>query len=173
MFAEWQDFYLLVGSAAGALIGLLFVVATLNTHASRTQARQASTVYMTPIIFHYAMVLVLGAMAMVPELSQTTVASLVTLAAAVGLVHGAVILILFRKLHYPENPHWSDVWWYVAGPWAVYVGLAGVAALFWNGNEWAAKAQAAALVVLLLIGIRNAWDLVTWLAPPDDEEAKT
>lgn len=173
MFEDWQDFYLLVGSAAGALIGLLFVVATLNTHVGRSQAREASTVYMTPIIFHFAMVLVMSGMAMAPDLSPQTVAALVSLAAGVGLVHGGVILILFRRLHYPEQRHWSDVWWYVVGPWIAYLALAGVAATYWSGAEWAAQAQAVVLVVLLLTGIRNAWDLVTWLAPRDDGEETT
>jgi len=30
MFQHWDSYYLLLGSAAGALIGLLFVVATLS-----------------------------------------------------------------------------------------------------------------------------------------------
>ena len=61
-------------------------------------------------------------------------------------------------------PHWSDLWFYGAAPSLAYLGLLGAAAGVWIAPPWAAYAMAAALMILLLVGVRNAWDLVTWLA---------
>ena len=46
----------------------------------------------------------------------------------------------------------------------LYLGLCAAAlALCWRAS-WAAEAIAALLLILLLLSIRNAWDLVTWIA---------
>ncbi len=50
-------------------------------------------------------------------------------------------------------------------PAAVYVGLGAAAAGIWISPRAAAYGVAPALLAVLLISIRNAWDMVTWLAP--------
>ena len=66
MFEGWSDFYLLVASAAGALIGLLFVVVTLTAGREAQSTERGASLYMTPIVFHLATVLLGGAVAMAP-----------------------------------------------------------------------------------------------------------
>ena len=49
-----------------------------------------------------------------------------------------------------------------------------VAAAIWTqASAWAATALAALLMALMLLAIRNAWDLITWMAPgaPPDAAA--
>jgi len=46
----------------------------------------------------------------------------------------------------------------------VYLALAGAAAAIWLAPAMALYIMAATLLVLLLLGIRNAWDLATTLA---------
>jgi hypothetical protein len=51
------------------------------------------------------------------------------------------------------------------------VALAVVAWAFWSGRSWAPAGAAAVITGILLLAIRNEWDLVTWLAPRADEDA--
>ena len=166
MFVEgWENFYLLIGSAAGALIGLLFVVATLNNRVERSKALRGTMLYMTPIVFHFAMIVVMSAVAMVPHLAREGAGGATSAWAFVGLVHGAVILTMFRLVRSPGQPHWSDIWFYAVAPTVIYAAMAGASWTVWSGNPWAQAAIAAILVSLLMLCVRNAWDLVTWLAP--------
>jgi hypothetical protein len=41
---------------------------------------------------------------------------------------------------------------------------------FFSEQAWATHAVAAVVTALLLVTIRNEWDLVTWLAPRPDKE---
>ena len=65
-----------------------------------------------------------------------------------------------------DSPHPSDLWCYGVAPTMFYVAIAAVIALtFWMRAAWAPTAMAGLLLALLLLAIRNAWDLVTWIAP--------
>ena len=51
--AEWQNFYVIVGSSAGALIGLQFVVMALVADMPRTPVQaQAGRAFATPTIVY-------------------------------------------------------------------------------------------------------------------------
>ena len=54
---------------------------------------------------------------------------------------------------------------YGAAPAAIYFGLCAASAALATRAEGATYAVAALTLTLLLVGIRNAWDLVTWIAP--------
>ena len=47
----------------------------------------------------------------------------------------------------------------------IYAGLLVAAVGLAQRAGWAVHANAALLLALLLIGIRNAWDMITWMAP--------
>jgi formate/nitrite transporter FocA (FNT family) len=55
----WENYYLLIGSAAGALIGLMFVVVTLTAGRDRDQSERGKHLYTSPIVWHLAVVLLL------------------------------------------------------------------------------------------------------------------
>jgi len=166
MFEHWDSFYILIGSASGALIGLLFVVATLQTGRDPDEASRGASIYLTPTVFHFAIVLVISAMASVPGLGPRIVGSILAVCAAAGLVHAARITRYIRSAKtVPAAPHWTDFWCYGAVPGVAYLGLLASAVAAWTSAVCAAYLIAVSLLVLLLISIRNAWDLVTWLAP--------
>ena len=66
------------------------------------------------------------------------------------------------------STHWSDTWGYGAAPFAASLALAVSAAAIWFAPNWAARGIAASVVAMLLIAIRNAWDLVTWISAKGD-----
>jgi hypothetical protein len=166
VFQGWDNFYFLIGSASAGLIGLLFVVVTLTAGFERSQATRGASLYLTPTALHFAVVLSVSAVAVAPRLAVSTQAAVVGLIALVGLVNTVGVCIgIGRPPAGPETPHWSDFWLYGVVPTAIYLGLCAAAVGLGVGAEWAVPAMAALLLVLLLTAIRNAWDLVTWIAP--------
>ena len=174
MFQGWEAFYTLTGTCSGALISLLFVVATLTSGRERPVNSRAASVYMSPLVFHFAVVIAVSATALAPRLPSPLVELAVATCALVGFVHMLVIGRHFARRDFAV-PHWSDFWCYVAAPGAIYLALGGVAATMRRDPGVAVYALGLALLTLMLCAIRNAWDLVTWMAPraPDNRQAET
>jgi hypothetical protein len=163
MFEGWENFYLVTGGAAGALIGLMFVVATLGTGRSREESLRGASMYMTPTVVCFSVVMVVSAFIAVPHLASVAVAAILGAIAAAGTLYSVVIC--WRMTRRGGAPHWSDYWCYGYAPVVFYAALGGAAFAIAQGRAWAAVAVAATLMAVLLLAIRNAWDLVTWLAP--------
>src|SRR6476659_1768649 len=68
MFEGWENFYLIVGPSAGALIGLMFVVVTLTAGRERDQTERGKHLYTSPIVWHLAVVLLLSGAAIAPTI---------------------------------------------------------------------------------------------------------
>jgi hypothetical protein len=168
MFHGWDNFYLLIGTAAAALIGLLFVVATLTAGREATTATSGQHIYMTPTVFHLALVLLVSALMLAPEIDARLIGILIGIGAVIGFVYIATIGVQLWRRKTPAPPHWSDHWCYAVAPAAIYLGLAVTALLVWRVPAIAPYSLALTVAALLLIAIRNAWDLVTWLAPRRD-----
>ena len=65
----WDNFYYLIGSAAGGLIGLMFVVVTLTAGRDRSTMLRAADLYLTPTVVHFAVVLTTSAVALIPDIA--------------------------------------------------------------------------------------------------------
>ena len=173
MFEHWGEFYLLVGSAAAVLIGLIFVVVTLMQDKPRSTMLSGSRYYMGPVVLNVSFVLVLSAVALAADITSAAMGLICAAISAWGFARSIMSFAGIRTLDWDEGPpHWTDAWFYGAIPAAIYVGLAVVAWAFWTDQQWAVNAVAVVINALLLISIRNEWDLVTWLAPHGDVEAK-
>ncbi|HXQ14670.1 MAG TPA: hypothetical protein VN814_08630 [Caulobacteraceae bacterium] len=166
MFEGWDNYFVLLGTAAAGLIGLLFVVVTLTTSFDRSQALRAGGIYMTPIAVHFGVVLSISAGALVPRLTPPQHAILIAVFATLGF--SAAMRTCFGIVDFHRSadpPHWSDFWGYGAAPAGVYLLLGATAFGVWRAAAWAPYLLAAGMLVLLLVAIRNAWDLLTWMAP--------
>ena len=168
MFEGWGDFYLLAGSAAAVLIGLIFVVVTLMQDRPRSSVLNSSKLYMGPVVLNVSFVLVLSAAALVPRISPTAFAAVSGAISLWGLARGTMVTIGIRALAGADQPHWSDVWFYGVIPTLCYALLVGATFAIWSDQPWACLGVAAVITGLLLVTIRNEWDLVTWLAPRPD-----
>jgi len=163
MFEGWENFYLLIGGAAGALIGLLFIVVTLiqgNEHGLKLKAAAA---YMTPAVAHLALVLVMSAVATAPHLTPS-VAGFLFLAGALACLGFAGHALYMLAGGGINASHWTDVWAYGVTPFIAAAALAAAAVAVWFAPDRAVLGIAATLVAILLIAVRNAWDLVTWIS---------
>jgi hypothetical protein len=177
MFApleHWHEFYILLGTAAAALVALLFVAASVGTGFLSFEKAAASRVYMTPIIVHFSAVLFASAVALVPSHTAVTFALCLGLSSAVGVIYYG---FLSTKILREGGNHveFDDKLFHgVAPPISYALGVAS-AIMFYRGSEHAATALAVALLLLLAANIRNAWDLTLFLVrqhtaqhPPDE-----
>src|SRR5258706_4359188 len=99
-FAEWDSFYVIVGSAAGALIGLQFVVLTLVAERPPLRAAEGGAAFATPTIVHFGTALLLSAVLRAPWQAVTPVAAPLRL---VGLARAGHNCLLARRMRKP-NP---------------------------------------------------------------------
>jgi len=166
MFEHWSEFYLLAGSAAAVLIGLIFVVISLMQDRPRSSVLAGSRLYMGPIVLGVSFVLVLSAAALTPHIEPREFAGIAAVVALWGLVRGVISLLGIRRF---TEVHWTDVWFYGVIPVAIYGALAVVAVAFWAGWRWAEVGLAVVVVALILSAIRNEWDLITWIAPRSED----
>lgn len=81
--SAWNSFFIIVGSSAGALIGLQFVVMTLIAERSPPHAVEAAPAFATPTIVHFGAVLLLSAIQSAPWREITIVTAILGL---MGLV---------------------------------------------------------------------------------------
>ena len=158
----WQNFYVIVGSSAGALIGLQFVVLTLI--ASRpvgAGTAQAGHAFATPTIVHFGSVLLLAGMMSAPWQEIAPAAVLWGLLGFTGIVYAAVVIRRMQRQPI-YKPVFEDWLFHVLLPFAAYTTLA--AAAFAAGSHLRAAlfGIGAAALLLLFIGIHNAWDAVTY-----------
>jgi len=150
-----------VGSSAGALTGLLFVVITLVAGRSRQAASWGTNTFTTPAVVHFGAVLGVAALLSAPWPALTPPALLLGLAALAGLGYSAVVLRRMRR-RIGYEPVGEDWLWFVAAPMLAYLVL--VAAVLLPAYPAAALfGIGAVLLLLLLVEIRNAWDLVTYI----------
>jgi hypothetical protein len=123
----WENFYVIVGSSAGALIGLQFVVLTLI--AGRPVARdeaQASDAFSTPSVVHFGVVLLLSAVISAPWDGIDTAAVLWGLMGLGGIAYDVVVARRMR-LQTAYKPVFEDWLFHVLLPFAAYAMLAGSA----------------------------------------------
>jgi hypothetical protein len=163
MFEHWGEFFLLVGSAAAVLIGLIFVVISLMQDRSRSSVLAGSRLYMGPIVLGVSFALALSAAALTPGIERPAFAEIAGAVALWGLVRAVMSTVGIARLK--DQVHWTDVWFYGVIPTALYLGLGAVAVAFWRADWWAHYGLAVAITGLLLLAIRNEWDLITWIAP--------
>lgn len=165
MFEGWENYYLMVGSSAGALIGLMFVVVTLTAGRDRAEVERGKKLYTSPIVWHLAVILTLSGLAAVPGVTAKIFGIVAGGAAILGMGIGIRSAVGITRRPGEPNAAGFDMFWYGVAPAIVYVGLAAAAVGMLQHEAWGTSAVAADLMALLLVSIHAEWDLVTYLAP--------
>ena len=160
--AGWENFYVIVGSSAGALIGLQFVVMALIANMPRgPNAAQAGNAFATPTVVHFGTALLLSAVLSAPWQGMATVAGFWGLLGLSGLAYSIVVARRVR-VQTAYQPEFEDWLFHVLLPFAAYAILAIAAYGTRNHVRVALFGVGAAALLLLFIGIHNAWDAVTY-----------
>lgn len=158
---RWDSFYEIVGSAAGALIGLQFVVMTLVAQRPSLRAADAAAAFATPTIFHFSTVLLLAALLRAP---WDGVAAIAAILAVIGLAGLAYMLITMRRMHAQTayRPDFEDLLFHAVLPLAAYAVLAASAFAAASYARETMFAVGGGTLLLLFCGIHNAWDAVSY-----------
>lgn len=158
----WANFYVIVGSSAGALIGLQFVViALIDDRTNMNINPQAGSTFATPGVIHFVVVLLLSAFLSAPWSAITAPALVCGVVGFSGLVYTIVVAQRIRKQNV-YKPVFEDWFFHCLLPFAAYFMLSGSAIAASSHPQRALFLVAAAVLLLLFSGIHNAWDAVTY-----------
>ena len=160
--AGWENFYVIVGSSAGALIGLQFVVLTLIAEIPMAgDVKRASGAFATPNIVHFGAVLLVSAALSMPWHGIAPAAIIWGMMGLAGLLY-VLIVIRRMRLQTAYSPVFEDWSFHVLLPSAAYATLVGSAYGARSNVSEALFGVGGAALLLLFIGIHNAWDAVTY-----------
>ncbi|HEV8254744.1 MAG TPA: hypothetical protein VGQ78_08315 [Vicinamibacteria bacterium] len=164
--AEWESFYVILGSSAAALTGLMFVVIALQTEARRRAGPAELDAFGTPTVVHFGAVLLVAALLTTPRHTIASLRACLAVSGVAGVLYvGSVVRRVRRQKGY--RPVRSDWVWHTGLPLVAYVGLlaAGVAL---GPSPYAALYMVGATALgLLYVGIHNAWDAAVWMTTSD------
>jgi len=158
----WHDFYLLVGTASATLVGLMFVAASIGAQVFKEENRAAIQAFISPTVVHFSTVLFACILATIPE--QTGVAFVILLS-AVGLTGFAYSARVWAQLFVRRkfSVDMVDRLFYALIPGVGHLLILLSAAALLTRPELGLDCLAAALITLLLAGVRNAWDMMMWI----------
>jgi hypothetical protein len=158
----WHDFYLLVGTASATLVGLMFVTASIGAQVFTERNREAMRAFISPTVVHFTAVLLICIAAMIPSKDRLPVTLLLLLGGAAGAIYSARVgYQLFIRRRFEVDV--IDRLFYALVPVLGYGFVLASSLLLLEASEWGLEALAAAVVTLLLAGIRNAWDMTLWI----------
>jgi hypothetical protein len=157
----WDNFYVIVGSAAGALIGLQFVVMTLIADRPVATSGEAARAFATPTIVHFCCCLLISALINVPWPDMSTGACVGGAVGFCGLLYMTLVLVRMRGQS-AYQPDWEDWTFHIFLPFLAY-GLLVLSSLeSIHHTHLALFGVGVTTLLLLFIGIHNAWDAVAY-----------
>ena len=171
VFKQWSEFYVICGSSSAALTGLVFVVVTLSAERRRGQPgrSEGTSIFNSPTIIHFCIAFLISGIFAAPWPSPGLAGTSIGLAGLFGIVYIAHLVYRARRLTVYQ-PDFSDWIWFFGLPMAAYIVLFVAGFLLVHVPLQAAFAIGGATLLLIFIGIHNAWDVVTYLAIDNADE---
>lgn len=170
--ADWESFYVIVGSSGAALIGLQFVVITLIADIQMPSTAGSVRAFGTPTVVHLGSALLISAVMSAPWPSLFAVAIPLAICGIAGIGYEVTVVYHARR-QTGYAPVWQDWLWHVALPCCAYIALT-LAAIFLHTSVRAALFVIAGTALgLLFIAIHNAWDTVTYIVVSSPRATKT
>jgi hypothetical protein len=159
---DWESFYVIVGSSAAALTGLQFVVIALIADVRRKGTSHEIAAFGTPNVVHFCAVLLVSAILSAPWHALANPAIALQASGAAGIVYVLIVLRRARR-QTGYKPVFEDWLSHVILPLLGYSGLLAAALLLQARPVPALFGIATTSLLLLFVGIHNAWDTVTYI----------
>jgi hypothetical protein len=165
---DWQSFYVLVGSSAAALTGLTFVVITISAERGEITGSASARltglrVFITPTAVHFCTALWLSALMCMPGQTPGVLEALLMATGLAGLVYCATLLRPMLARSFGYKPFVSDWIWNAVLPVTAYLALAAAGFIIPHEPGLSLYMTGGVVLLLLFIGIHNAWDVVVWM----------
>lgn len=170
-FDAWDNFYVIVGSSAGALTGLQFVVMALAADVRRPGGLNEVNAFGTPTVVHFCATLLVSAILAAPWQRLTSAGATLAVCGGLGILYTLIVTNRARKTTF-YRPVFEDWLFHVILPLLVYVDLLAAALVLQGSPGPALFAIAAGVLTLLFVGIHNAWDAVTFMAMKTGEDSE-
>jgi hypothetical protein len=161
--AGWETFYVILGSSAAALTGLQFVVIALGAESQTIGGSEVVNAFATPTVVHFCAVLLVAAIVCTPGQTAASLSLCLSLAGIAGVAYAARVLLLTRR-QTGYAPVLEDWIWHTGLPMLAYTSLL-VAGVMTQWHPGPALYLVAAMALLLLfVGIHNAWDAAVYMS---------
>jgi hypothetical protein len=161
--AEWESFYVIIGGSAAALTGLMFVVIAVVADAGpRTATPLSISAFVTPTIIHFCAALLISAILSAPWPGHHFVQIAMGAMGVGGFIYSIVVVRRLRNVT-TYTMVFEDWAWHVLLPLLGYTVIVGAALMIEYQTSFALFLIGGASVLLLFIGIHNAWDTVEHL----------
>jgi hypothetical protein len=161
LFSEWESFYVIVGSSAAALTGLMFVVIALVAD-FRGGSGSALAAFSTPTVVHLGSVLWMSAIMTAPWPGPSGPQFLLAATGTAGVGYAIYVLRLARRQK-DYKPVLEDWLFHFAFPLLAYASVLASGFMLERAHVGSLFAIGGANVLLLFVGIHNAWDTVTYI----------
>lgn len=175
----WSNYFVMTGTSAATLTGLTFVVISLIMGRERTEgAQEGIATFTTPTVMHFAAALFISGVLIAPWRSLVYAAAVVALIGVYGVAYILRVMQRTRRLTI-YTADLEDWMWYSILPLAAYGVISAGAIGLPTVPGQTLFVIAGGVILLIFIGIRNAWDVVTYIAimrpvtprePPSGEE---
>ncbi len=156
---EWHNFYSVLATASATLLGAMFVVASIGGRLMTEERAGEVRLFVTPTLIHLSAVVFACALPMVPSLGWTAFGVLFGVGGMVGMVYSATRAVRIRQ----RKLELVDHFWYAAVPTIAYAIMIAAAVMALLLAPYALEVLALSIALLLVAGIRNAWDLLLFI----------
>ena len=154
---SWHDFYIVAGTASATLVGLLFV--SLSLHLRAVLARPEVRGLARATLANFAVVLLVALVVVIPEDARSAGVTFQAIGAASILIIAAPVLAASRS-----RTRTIPIWLLAMRLGLSVLDYAGILAagvlLTTGALHSAFVVLAVATIVLLVISLRNTWDLL-------------
>lgn len=169
---DWQNFYFMIGTASATLIGLMFVAVSLGADMPSARDLTGVNTFVTPILIHFISVLAIAGIMLVPTMRLASLDMTLLVVGTLFTLYS--IWVGWQFMRHPSSGNYtrSDWKWYVIFP-VVGDGLVVLTGLwlYMTGTTEALNLLAVAAAILLVVSLRNTWDLMLWIAQNRDTKS--
>jgi hypothetical protein len=172
VLSAWESYYVIVGSSGAALIGLQFVVIALISETGNRPNSETLKAFGTPTIVHLGGALLVSGMMSAPWPSLLSAGVALGIGGLIGVAYAIITFIRARRQS-GYTPVLEDWLWHNVLPFAAYASVTIGAFTLRLHAEWVLFLIGAAAMLLLFIGIHNAWDTVTYIVTDGPSESRS
>ena len=163
IFGPWHDFYALAGTASATLVGLMFVAASVGTGVFTHERQVGLRTFLSPTVVAFSVVLAASLVGVLPVFNWRVPGFFLVGTGLLGVVYSWRVWRRMVQGGIAKSIDLEDRAWYIVVPAVAYLVLAVAGVALGIETEAACVFLAIGVCLLLLAGIRNAWDMTTWI----------
>ena len=159
---HWHEFYTLLGTVAGTLVGLLFVAASVSSGVFAS-GHSALRVFLSASVVNFGSILAVSLIVLAPLRNWAVLGVMIVGCGLVGLAYYGLAWRDAMRDGLSAAIDLEDRVWYFALPVVGYLFVAGSGVTLALQSDPGCWALALSTAMLLMVGMHNAWDITVWI----------